>query len=204
MPSVSEAWGTAPDERALLFPCDHFMPQRDAEFFRGVTIEAEPEVIFSWLCQMRIAPYSYDLIDNGGRRSPPRLIAGLENLELHQTVMQIFDLIAFVRNRHLTIRMKPHSTGYKIFGDIVVSYLIVRKSPANCRLLVKLIVRYRKGFGASVMRGLLPWADLIMMRRQLLNFKTLAEKAQRTGNKTGYRTEVYKIDRFRSGGPRAT
>ena len=177
MRSVSETWGTAPEERALAFPCDSFMPQRDTALFRGVTIEATPEIIFSWLCQMRIAPYSYDLIDNGGRRSPRRLIAGLENLELGQTVMQIFDLIGFERNRHLTIRMKPRTTGYKIFGDIVVSYLIVGKSAANCRLLVKLIVRYPKGVAARVMRGLLPWADLIMMRRQLLNFKRLAEQS---------------------------
>ena len=177
MLSVSKTWGTEPDERALVFPCDHFMPQPDAALFRGITIEAAREVVFSWLCQMRIAPYSYDLIDNGGRRSPPRLIAGLENLELGQTVMQIFDLIGFERNHHLTIRMKPRNTGYRIFGDIVVSYLIVRKSPANCRLLVKLIVRYPKGVGPRVMRGLLPWADLIMMRRQLLNFKRLAEQS---------------------------
>src|SRR4029079_9359382 len=165
MPSVSETWGTAPDERALVFTCDHFMPERDAALFRVVTIEATPEVIFSWLCQMRIAPYSYDLIDNGGQRSPRRLIAGLENLEPGQTVMQIFDLIGFEKNRHLTIRMKQGTTGYRIFGDIVVSYLIVRKRQASCRLLVKLIVRYSKGFWSRAMRGLLPWADLLMMRR---------------------------------------
>ena len=116
MPSVSETWGTKPDERALAFPCDQFMPKPDAALFRGVTIEATPEIIFRWLCQMRIAPYSYDLIDNGGRRSPRRLIAGLENLELGQTVMQIFDPIGFAQNRHLTIRIKPRTMGYRIFA----------------------------------------------------------------------------------------
>ena len=176
MPSVSETWGTEPAERELAFPCDHFMPQQGAALHRGVTIHATPEVVFSWLCQMRVAPYSYDLIDNGGRRSPQRLTSGLNKLELGQTVMQIFDLIAFARNEHLTIRIKPHTRGYRLFGDIAVSYLIVRQSATSCRLLVKLIVQYPSGFAGRLVRGLLPWGDLIMMRRQLLNFKKLAEQ----------------------------
>jgi len=176
MPSLSETWGTAPDERQLAFPCDEFIPQGDAALYRGITIHATPEIIFSWLCQMRVAPYSYDLIDNGGRQSPRRLTPGLDKLVLGQNVMQIFELIAFAPNQHLTIRMKPKTTGYRIFGDIAVSYLIVRKSTTNCRLLVKLIVRYPRGFGARLLRGFLPWGDLIMMRRQLLNFKRLAEQ----------------------------
>ncbi|MGI9165306.1 MAG: hypothetical protein ACR2G5_02790 [Pyrinomonadaceae bacterium] len=179
MPSLSETWGTAPDERQLAFPCDEFIPQRDAALYRGVTIHATPEVIFSWLCQMRVAPYSYDLIDNGGRQSPSRLTPGLDELALGQTVMQIFDLIAFTRNQHLTIRIKPRTRASRIFGDIAVSYLIVRKSATNCRLLVKLIVRYPSGFAARLMRRFLPWGDLIMMRRQLLNFKNLAEQTSR-------------------------
>jgi hypothetical protein len=176
MPSLSETWGTTANERQFAFPCDEFIPQGDAALYRGVTIHATPEVVFSWLCQMRVAPYSYDLIDNGGRQSPRRLTPGLDQLELGQTVMQIFDLIAFARDQQFTIRMKPKTRGYRIFGDIAVSYLIVRKSATNCRLLVKLVVRYPRGSGARLMRGFLPWGDLIMMRRQLLNFKKLAEQ----------------------------
>jgi hypothetical protein len=63
-----------------------------------------------------------------------------------------------------------------MFGDVAVSYIIVPKNAGNCRLLVKLIVKYPLGLIGRLMRLLLPWGDLVMMRRQLLNFKELAEQ----------------------------
>ena len=175
MQSISEIWGTELQERMLMFPCDHLISQPDAALYRGVTIKASPEIVFRWLCQMRAAPYSYDWIDNGGRRSPRKLSPGLDNLAVGQDVMSIFNLVAFEQGRHLTIRVKPRSSAAKTFGDIGVSYFIVPTTGNSCRLLVKLIARYPRGIKGKVMGALLPWGDLVMMRRQLLNFKQLAE-----------------------------
>jgi hypothetical protein len=66
MPSISETWGTDPQERRLVFPCDGLFAQVDAALYRGVTINASPKTVFRWLCQMRISPYSYDWNDNCG------------------------------------------------------------------------------------------------------------------------------------------
>ena len=176
MPSVSQTWGTAAHERELTYPCDRFIPQPEAALYRGVTINAPAEIVFRWLCQMRVAPYSYDWIDNGGRRSPQALTPGLDNLAVGQDVMRIFNLIDFERDRQLTLRMKPGSNASKTFGDIAVSYLIVAVSPNSCRLLVKLIADYSQGPKGFFMRAFLPWGDLVMMRRQLLNLKHLAEQ----------------------------
>jgi hypothetical protein len=124
---------------------------------------------------MRGAPYSYDWIDNFGKKSPPELSPGLDNLTIGQDVMSIFKLVEFDRDRHLTLRIKPRSRASRTFGDIGVSYMILPATEDSCRLLVKLVIRYPSGIRGRAMRALLPWGDLLMMRRQLLNFKSLAE-----------------------------
>jgi hypothetical protein len=142
-----------------------------------VTVHAAPATLYRWLCQLRVAPYSYDWIDNRGHRSPRHLIPGLENLEIGQTMMTIFDLTDFEKDRHLTCRIKARSSANRLFGDVVVSYLIVPKAGRECRLLAKLRVGYPRGLRGALMRLVLPPGDLVMMRRQLLNLKGLAESS---------------------------
>jgi hypothetical protein len=175
MPSISHNWGTELHERRLEFPCDRHISVFDEAYYRGITIQSEPEIIFRWLCQMRVAPYSYDWIDNFGRQSPRKLILGLDNLAIGQTVMTIFEIIDFRKNRHLTIRLRKDIPGSKIFGDVGGSYVIIPKNDDACRLVVKLRVRYPKGMLGLLARLTLPWGDLIMMRRQMINFKELSE-----------------------------
>jgi hypothetical protein len=73
--------------RAIPFPCDRYLDHPDGVYFRGVTIRASAHAVFRWLCQMRVAPYSYDWIDNGGRRSPRNLTPGMDALAIGQSVM---------------------------------------------------------------------------------------------------------------------
>jgi hypothetical protein len=175
--SLAWTWGTGAAERALSYPCDRHLEQIDDSLYRGITIVASPQVIFQWLCQMRVAPYSYDWIDNGGRPSPRALTPGLDDLALGQPVMRIFRLVDFERPRHLTLRLAPGSRASRIFGDLAVTYLIVPQPPDRCRLLVKIAIRRPHGPIGMLMRWVLPWGDLVMMRRQLLTFKALAERA---------------------------
>ncbi|MGI8838143.1 MAG: hypothetical protein ACR2H4_16115 [Pyrinomonadaceae bacterium] len=180
MKLLSHTWGTTSTERQLVFPCDGFITGADDWVFRGVTIHASPAIVFRWLCQMRVAPYSYDWIDNGGRQSPQQLTPGIEDLEVGQDVMRIFNLVGFERERHLTIRLKPGTRTTRSFGDIAVSYVILAERPDSCRLVVKLIAKFPAGIRGRIMRAVLPWGDLVMMRRQLLNFKKLAEDSLRS------------------------
>ena len=173
--SAAYTWGTEEAERRLPFPCDHYVERADAAYFRGITVHAAPAVLFRWLCQLRMGPYSYDWIDNAGRRSPPTLTPGMENLAIGQSVMQIFTLVEFARDRHLTLRVKHGAGAFSMRGDLAVTYLVLPEDASRCRLLVKLIVRYPPSLLGSFMRWGLPWGDLAMMRRQLLNLKALAE-----------------------------
>jgi hypothetical protein len=174
--SVAETWGTDAAERVLPFPCDRYLEQPDGVYFRGVTIRARAPAIFRWLCQLRVAPYSYDLIDNGGRRSPRTLTPGLDALAVGQSMMRIFTLVAFAPDRHVTLRIKHGRGAFRLFGDLAVTYLIVPLKTDRCRLLVKMVVRYPSGIRGALMRWGLPWGDLVMMRHQLLNLKALAER----------------------------
>jgi hypothetical protein len=170
-------WGTTPEEMAAEYPCDALCSRPDAAYFRGVTVRAPAPVVFRWLCQLRVAPYSYDWIDNRGRQSPRRLTPGLERLELGQTIMTIFELRAFEPGRSLTVVNRARRGARRLFGEVWVSYVVSARSGDACRLAAKLLVTYPPGPTGWLMRAVLPAGDFVMMRRQLLNLKGLSEPA---------------------------
>jgi hypothetical protein len=167
--SVAYTWGSSPVERTIPFPCDRFLPDPTDTLFRAVDVAAPDAVIFRWLCQLRAAPYSYDWIDNGGRRSPREWTAGLEQLRVGQPVMTIFELVEFELDRHLTLAL-ARTRSKKAFGEIAVSYMVLPR-----RLVVKLLLRQPGRLRAHA----LAWGDLIMMRKQLLTLKRLMEHSAR-------------------------
>lgn len=169
-------WGTRAEEVTASYPCDDLCPRAEASYFRSVTVEAPAQVAFRWLCQLRVAPYSYDWIDHWGRRSPRHLTPGLERLGVGQRVMRIFELQAFELGRSLTIVNRVRGGARGLFGEVWVSYLVVPETEGSCRLLAKVLVGYPEGPVGWLARRLLPAGDWIMMRRQLLNLKALAER----------------------------
>src|ERR1700704_4777390 len=87
-------WGSTAEERASTWPCDAMLPDANLVLYRSVDVAARAAVAFKWLCQLRVAPYSYDWLDNRGRRSPRTLTPGLDDLAIGQRFM-IFDLVGF-------------------------------------------------------------------------------------------------------------
>jgi hypothetical protein len=163
-------WGSTPEERLLQYPCDEVLPEHKQVLFRAVTVDAPAPVVFRWLCQLKVAPYSYDLLDNGGRRSPQQLVPGVDRLVMGEEVM-IFELASFAVDEHLTLRL----SGHPLFGDLAISYMVIPGDNGQSRLVVKLVSVLPGGVVGAVMRHLLPAGDLLMMRRQLLNLRALAE-----------------------------
>jgi len=159
--TIAERWGVEDSECERPYPGDARAPSGHA-LYRGVTIDAPAATVFRWLCQLRAAPYSYDWIDNSGRRSPRQLTPGLEHLEVGQPVLSIFRLVAFEPDRSMTMVTRRAKW---LFGEMLVDYVVEPIGPARVRLLMKI----------TCTRGWLALPDLIMARRQLLNFKGLAE-----------------------------
>ena len=174
-----DTWGSTAEERKLAFPCDEHLADPDGIYFRAVAVQASPALVFRWLCQLRVAPYSYDWLDNPGfylgRPSPKTLTPGLDRLKPGQTFMTMFRLVSFEPERHITLLAHRF---HRVFGQVAVTYMVL---PAGdgVRLVVKLLGRYPPGAVGRLLRQPMPWVDLVMMRRQLLNLKRLAERDAR-------------------------
>lgn len=116
---------------------------------------------------MRLAPYSYDWIDNLGRRSPRRLV-GLPEPRVGEAFTTAGGQ---QRGRIVSADAGKHLTG-TVLGAFM-SYVLVPQEHNTTRLLLKVVMQATRwvAFGLSV-------GDLIMARRQLLNLKQLAERHQ--------------------------
>ena len=173
-PPLIEGWGSTDEERAASYPCDGLMDSADRVLHRAVDVDAPTDLVFRWLCQLRAAPYSYDWVDNLGRLSPRRLTPRLDQLEPGQRVMTIFRLVSFEHGRSMTLHSET-----AVFGRVVASYVVVPTAATRSRLLVKLAFKAPPGPYGWMLRKFLPAGDLLMMRKQLLTLKALAERDAR-------------------------
>jgi hypothetical protein len=171
--SIATSWGVTPDEADRTYPCDDLLPEPGDRLLRGVDVAAPADVVFRWVCQFRAAPYSYDWVDNLGRRSPRRPLPWCWDLEVGQTFSRIFTLESFVVGEHLTVRMVP-GRSTRVFGDIAVTYAVVPVGSERSRLLAVIRGSAPASRAAAVRDRLLAWGDLLMMRKQLLTFASLA------------------------------
>jgi hypothetical protein len=171
--TVTTTWGSTAQERELAFPCDQYVTDPSSVLYRAITVNAPPPVLFRWLCQLRAAPYSYDWLDNLGRRSPRRLTPGLDQLEVGQRIVTVFRLAAFEHDRHITAVLPGTSV---LFDDLAMTYLIVPDAEQCSRLVVKIAVRYPRNPIGLTVRALLPAGDLVMMRKQLITLRALAQR----------------------------
>jgi hypothetical protein len=172
--SVVETWGSSVDERAAAYGCDGLIKSPHRSLFRAVDVDAPAPLVFRWLCQLRVAPYSYDVVDNFGRRSPRRLIDGLDRLEVGQRFMRIFRLVSFEAGRSITL---DSTTAH--FGRVATTYVVTSTGTNRSRLVVKLeftAARGRGRVGSVIRRHVLPAGDLVMMRKQLLTLRKLAKR----------------------------
>lgn len=154
--------GATAAEGAAELPCDALAPRPGTRADRAITVAAPPRLLFGWLCQLRTAPYSYDLLDNLGRRSPRHRDPRLTELAVGQRFMTIFRLHSFRVDEHLTLRT----------GGATVTYAI-SPAAAGSRLHVRVLFAGPRAFG-----WLLALGDAVMMRKQLLTLRALAEEEQ--------------------------
>ncbi|MDX5459446.1 SRPBCC family protein [Micromonospora tulbaghiae] len=162
---LGDRWGVSDGETLRRYPCDDFVPAPTLRAWRGVSVDAPPAAVWQWVGQIRLAPYSYDWIDNLGRRSPQLLVG------LPEPVVGEPFTTAGGRRRGRILAVEPgrHLTG-RIMGA-VLSYVLVPDAGNTTRLLLKVVMRTNPVIALGGCLG-----DLVMARRQLLNLKRLAEQ----------------------------
>ena len=74
-----------PYESRRALPADDSIAHPLASLTHVITIRCAPEAVWPWLAQMgagRAGWYSYDAIDNGGKRSAERIVPELQTVEV--------------------------------------------------------------------------------------------------------------------------
>jgi hypothetical protein len=165
-------WGASPDEVRRHYPADDLVPGA-LRLTRAISVHAPAAVTWRWLCQIAVAPYSYDWIDNRGRRSPQALTPGAERLEPGQTMAIVFRLTSFDDGHQWTA--VTDARGRRLFGPVALTYAAEPDGPGS-RIVCRIATAAAGGPVAWARARALAWGDLVMMRRQLLNLKALAER----------------------------
>lgn len=168
-------WGATPAEVARPLPGDELVPRPTFDATRAIAIRATPSEIWPWLVQVgltRAGWYSYDLLDNFGRRSATRIIPELQHLEIGDVVpmspdgkqgMRVLDLVP------------PRSMIWGTPGDTTWSWQLDANPDGSTRLITRVRSRYQWLSPSIAFSVLLEFGDIWMMRKMLLNLRARTE-----------------------------
>ena len=171
-------WGATDEEVLNDLPGDGVVVDPTFNATRAITVDAPPEAVWPWIAQMgfgRAGWYSYDLLDNLGRRSADRIIPSLQDVRVGDVVpmgpggggLRVKD---FVRGEWL---LWWDGIGYSTW-----LWSLERIAPEQTRLVTRVRTQYRWTHPA-ILFGLLlmePW-DFPMMRKCMLGIKQRVESA---------------------------
>ncbi len=170
-------WGATDAETRRAMPGDEIVSHPSFNATRAVTIEAPAENIYPWIAQIglnRAGWYSYDVLDNLGRRSAERILTQFQNPQRGDLVPMSPDgkhgiwIKDFVPNAWMLWWDKIGDTSWA-WG------LYPEEGAARCRLITRVRTKYRWLSAAAPFNLLVEFFDLPMMRKCMLGIKRRAE-----------------------------
>lgn len=185
MPVPFQHWGATPAEIASGLPGDDLVSGA-ATGTRSLSIRAEATVVFDFLSQMgfgRAGWYSYDWIDNLGRRSaedlrPEWMVTRAGELVPGGPI----DFVAEIVDRPQTLVLnlpQQHLLGHRI--GFSLAYQLHEEDTSGSAPTTRVVSRARvlvSGPTGSVLTRLVLLGDGVMVRRQLIGLKTRAESLE--------------------------
>lgn len=159
---------------------------------RFIEIDASASQVFTWLSQLRVAPYSYDYIDNHGRRSPYFIVRNLPPLRIGTHCLLAFHVHAFEENTFLSCRFcEPINSPLHLFiKGLYIEYRLVERG-SKTELWCKVLGIVNRGIVSRTAFLMICGINRIMMRQQLRVIKRLSEKLA-DGR---IRTQAYSLER---------
>lgn len=170
---IFQYWGATPDEINGAMVGDDLCPDARVVATRSITVLAPPADVFPWIRQMgfgRAGWYSYDWIDNLGRKSARSIHAEWQGVESGSTVPGgpiDFEATVVEVPRSFVLRLAPKgSAGGRICFTLAYE---LREIALGTRLVTRMRSRVSLPGGAIIDRLLLGPGDGVMVRKQLLN-----------------------------------
>ncbi len=160
---IGDRWGVTEAETQRPYRCDDFVKDPSMEAWRGVTVHADAATVWARLIQVRLAPYSYDLVDNLGRRSP-RELRDVPEPRVGARFTRAFGL-----DQGRVLAVDPGRELTALIMSAYLSYAVVPQADGT-RLLLKVAARTHR-----LLSPLISLGDLVMARKQLLTLAALAE-----------------------------
>jgi hypothetical protein len=169
-------WGATDEEVEATMAGDAFFGGEAPAFLsmtRAIDIDAAPDIVWPWLAQMGRGAgwYSYDLLDNGNRRSALHIVSWIPEPRLGDATA-----IGYLRALTPGRTMTWWAPGLRYFGaraSLAVDALLTPTGRGS-RLVIRMSA---EGFGWPAWPALqtFRFIDSIMATRQLVRFKQCAE-----------------------------
>jgi hypothetical protein len=179
--NVSQHWNASVDEIASVMPGDELIDAPQLNATRSITIAAPPEHVFPWIRQMgfgRAGWYSYDLIDNLGRRSATRIHPEWQNVNSGDRVPGgpiDFTAVTVDEPRVVVLALGQPNAGSARVAFTLAYRLDSIDDTSATRLVTRVRSRIDLPAGRLAARYLLGPGDGIMLRKQLANLRRRAE-----------------------------
>ena len=171
-------WGSTDVEIKRAMPGDDIVSKPSFNATRAVTINASAENIYPWIVQMgvtRAGWYSYDLLDNLGRKSAESILTEHQSIQVGDMIPMSPDgkqgmwVKDFMKNDWMLWLDKP--------GDCTWVWKIYSEGETRSRLVTRVRVKYRLLSPAIAFNLLVEFFDIVMMRKCMLGIKRRAEKS---------------------------
>ena len=175
---IFENWGSTDEEMKEVLPGDGLVSKPAFSATRSITISAPPTGVFPWVAQLgfgRAGWYSYDLIDNFGRKSantlhPEWAIHSVGDVVPGGPIN--FSVSEIDAPNHLVLELSSARRSPRLTFSMAY---VLRPAGESTRLISRVRSGLRAPLGSALLRSTLGPGDGVMLRRQLLSIKERAE-----------------------------